>query len=97
MIKALEDNYSEYCSTQKILTYVGTYNLGGQEYKEPLELIDWLLPDELKSFEKIPEMYIIGLQEIVQLNASNILISSNSPKVDYWRNTLQSNLDAIGK
>lgn len=97
MIKALEDNYNEYCSTKNILTYVGTYNLGGKDFKEPLELLDWLLPDELKTLEKIPEIYVIGLQEIVELNASNILISSNSPKVDYWRSTLQSNLDAIGK
>jgi hypothetical protein len=95
--KALEDNYIEYCSTSNILTYVGTYNLGGKDHKEPLELLDWLLPDEVKFLEKKPEMYIIGLQEIVELNASNILISSNSSKVDYWRNTFQSNLDAIGK
>ncbi len=97
MIRALEDNYSEYCREQNILTYVGTYNIGGKEHKEPLELIDWLLPDELKSLEKIPEMYIIGLQEVVELNASNILISSNSSKVDYWKSNLQSNIDAIGK
>ncbi len=55
------------------------------------------MPDELKCMEKIPEMYIIGLQEIVELNASNILISSNNSKVEYWKTTLQSNLDCIGK
>ena len=82
---------------QNILTFVGTYNLGGKDFKEPLDLLDWLLPDELKGLEKISDIYMIGLQEIVELNASNILISSNTSKVDYWRSTLQSNLDAIGK
>lgn len=76
---------------------MGTYNLGGRDFKDCLDLLDWLLPDEVKILEKIPEMYVIGLQEIVELNASNILITSNTPKVEYWRATLQSNLDCIGK
>lgn len=95
--KSLDENYNEYCTTKRIIAFIGTYNLGGSEFKDPLDLLDWLLPDELKGTEKLPEMYIIGLQEVVPLNASNILITSNSLKVDYWKNTLQSNLDSIGK
>ena len=80
-----------------MLVFIGTYNLGGRDFRDCIDLLDWLLPIELKALHNLPELYVIGLQEIVELNASNILITSNSPKVEYWKNTIQTNLDAIGK
>jgi hypothetical protein len=56
------------------------------------KLLDWLSP--MKDL-KTPEIYLIGLQEIVSLNATNILLSSNSSKVDFWRNLLSCTLDSI--
>jgi hypothetical protein len=46
---------------------------------------------------KTPDIYIIGLQEIVSLNAKNIMLSSNSSKVDFWRNLICKNLGEIDK
>jgi hypothetical protein len=48
-------------------------------------------------YERSPDIYCIGLQEIVALNASNLLISSNSYKVDYWRSNIINNLKMIDK
>ncbi len=47
--------------------------------------------------DQTPDIYCIGLQEIVELNASNVLISSNSQRVEYWKNLLINNLKAIDK
>lgn len=59
--------------------------------------MDWLLPDELRQMEKIPDIYILGFQEIVKLNASNILISSNHQRVEHWKQTIIYNLESVGE
>jgi len=61
--------------------------------KESSMLFEWLFPvKDMKS----PDIYVIGLQEIVSLNAKNIVLSSNSAQVDSWRNLIQKNLNEIG-
>lgn len=60
--------------------------------KENTMLYEWLLPvKEMKT----PDIYIIGLQEIVSLNAKNIVLSSNSPQVESWRYLIHKNLNSI--
>ena len=60
--------------------------------KESSMLFEWLYPlKEMKS----PDIYVIGLQEIVSLNAKNIVLSSNSSQVESWRNLIQKNLNEI--
>jgi len=60
--------------------------------KESSMLFEWLFP--LKDM-KSPDIYVIGLQEIVSLNAKNIVLSSNAVQVDAWRNLIQKNLNEI--
>jgi hypothetical protein len=60
--------------------------------KESSMLFEWLFP--LKDM-KSPDIYVIGLQEIVSLNAKNIVLSSNAAQVDAWRNLIQKNLNEI--
>ncbi len=60
--------------------------------KESNMLFEWLFP--LKDM-KSPDIYVIGLQEIVSLNAKNIVLSSNSSQVESWRNLIQKNLNEI--
>jgi hypothetical protein len=57
-------------------------------------LFHWLLPNKDM---KTPDIYIIGLQEIVSLNAKNIVLSSNSSKVDFWKYLIIRNLGEIDK
>ena len=62
--------------------------------KDELNLFSWLRPD---SMEHSPDIYCIGLQEIVELNASNVLISSNTQRVEYWKNLISNTLKTIDK
>ena len=73
---------------------MGTWNVGGKEPKEGLMLFEWLFP---MGDMKTPDIYIIGLQEIVDLNAKNIVLSSNTSKVDYWKNLVIKHLERIDK
>ena len=46
---------------------------------------------------KTPDIYIVGFQEIVDLNAKNIVLSSNTSKVDFWKNLIIKHLNEIDK
>ncbi len=74
--------------------YVGSWNVAGKEFKEDFSLIKWLFPKEAM---KIPDIFVLGFQEICNLNAKNIMISSNSDKVDTWKNIIKNNINQIGK
>jgi hypothetical protein len=55
-------------------------------------LFEWLFPmQDMKS----PDIYIIGLQEIVDLNAKNIVLSSNSSKVEFWKILITKHLQKV--
>src|SRR5688572_13114966 len=47
-----------------ILLFVGSWNYAGKEVKESALFLDWLLPVKDTN---TPDIYIIGLQEIVDL------------------------------
>ena len=79
------------------LIYVGTYNVAARVFDKYLDLKDWLQPNELKQFKKNPDIYVLGFQEVVKLNAKNILISTNQQKVDYWKDNIMENLESFAK
>ena len=56
--------------------------------------IDELLPlfQTDNSFQ--PDIYVVALQEIVQLNAKNCL-KKDTKRLDYWRKTLTETLDIV--
>ncbi len=93
--KELDNQAEKFTDSEELTVYIGSWNVGGQNIKEEISLFEWLNPRG--KLKKTPDMYCIGLQEIVELNANYLLISSNQHKVDYWRNTIQVNLDAIDK
>jgi synaptojanin len=55
-------------------------------------LFEWLFP--MKDM-RTPDIYIIGFQEIVDLNAKNVMLSSNTNKVDFWKNLLLKHFKEI--
>lgn len=91
------NNYvDKYTLSEELLIFIGSWNAaGGKEFNKDVSLLEWLTPKNV--LYKTPDIYCIGLQEIVPLNAGNILIQSNAAKVEYWRSSLKSNLDAIDK
>ncbi|GFZ17983.1 DNAse I-like superfamily protein [Actinidia rufa] len=60
-------------------TFVGTWNVGGNSPPEDLNLRDWL---------QIPasaaDIYVLGFQEIVPLNAGNVLGPEDSSTAAKW-------------
>jgi hypothetical protein len=95
---ALEEEIKKYenkfTTIEELDIFIGSWNVGGKELKEGSLLVNWLLPNKDM---KTPDVYIIGLQEIVSLNAKNIVLSSNSSKVDFWKNLIVKNLGEIDK
>ena len=49
--------------------FVGSWNFAGKDIQETQNLQDWLLPVKNTN---TPDIYIIGFQEIVDLNAKNV-------------------------
>lgn len=73
--------------------FIGTWNIGGQDLDENFSLIPWLCPQEN---ETNPDMYVLGFQEIVDLSAKNIIISSNTEKIQALKNIVTKNLKNLG-
>jgi inositol-1,4,5-trisphosphate 5-phosphatase len=84
----------KYTCSQELNIFIGSWNVAGSQIKDDINLLDWLRP---KSMDKTPDIYCIGLQEIVELNAGNVLISSNSNRVDFWKHNIVNNLNTIDK
>lgn len=72
--------------------FIGTWNVGGKEPKEGIMLFEWLFP--MKDM-RTPDIYMIGFQEIVDLNAKNLVLMSNTSKVDFWKNLILKHLREI--
>ena len=80
--------------------FIGTYNLSGKSIDNAIDIVTWLLSykdNPLDSQNNInvnninPEFYILGFQEIVDLNSANLLIKSNTEKKNKIK-TLINNL-----
>ena len=80
--------------------FIGTYNLSGKSIDNAIDIVTWFLSykdNPLDSENNInvnninPEFYILGFQEIVDLNSANLLIKSNTEKKNKIK-TLINNL-----
>jgi synaptojanin len=85
---------NKFTSQEELFIYIGSWNVGGKEPKDGFMFFEWLFP--MKDM-RTPDIYILGLQEIVDLNAKNIVLSSNTSKVDYWRNAINKHMNEIDK
>ncbi|MCL7048312.1 hypothetical protein MKW94_028865, partial [Papaver nudicaule] len=51
---------------------VGTWNVGGKLPTDDIEIKEWL------DFDEPADVYVLGLQEIVPLNAGNIFLAEDN-------------------
>lgn len=94
-LRKMENKYMKY---EDMLIYVGTWNVGGKDFRSGVNLYEWLLPSEVfpaGKDNKLPDIYIIGFQEIVDLNAQNIMVSSNKTQRDKWKELLTECLNSF--
>lgn len=71
---------SQYTIYQDISIFVGTFNLSGTTSNK--DLSHWLFPQETTVVE--PDIYVIGFQEVIELNASSMLKNDGSAG-QYWK------------
>ncbi|KAK2582571.1 hypothetical protein KPH14_004860 [Odynerus spinipes] len=101
VLREMCKRYNEYVVTMKLRISVGTYNVnGGKHFRsvvhKDISLSDWLLDAPRNSsslvsveYDNTPvDVFAIGFEEIVDLNASNIMAAS-SDNAKAWAEELQ--------
>lgn len=78
---------AQYINTKELKIHVGTWNVGGRLPPEDLEIDDWVDVDEPA------DIYVLGLQEIVPLNAGNVLGAEDYRPVPRWESIIRRTLN----
>lgn len=87
----LSDRLAEFSSQKQVHVFVGTWNIGGKlASHEPVET--WLKPAP----NIVPEIFVIGFEEIVELNASQILMADSSVRMRWEKLLLATLRNAYG-
>ncbi|CAM9210740.1 unnamed protein product [Hapterophycus canaliculatus] len=75
----------DFCRYQSVTVYCGTYNVAGKK-SDGEDLGPWL-----KQCSGEPDIYALGFQEIVDLNAVNVAVSDSKSqqRVAIWRQELE--------
>ncbi|GAV65404.1 Exo_endo_phos domain-containing protein, partial [Cephalotus follicularis] len=85
----------QYISTKDVRLTIGTWNVAGRSPNEDLEIDDWLCTKDPA------DIYILGFQEVVPLNAGNVLGSEDNRPILKWealiRRTLNKSLEHKSK
>ncbi|KAG5525347.1 hypothetical protein RHGRI_031877 [Rhododendron griersonianum] len=80
---------TQYINTQEIKVCVGTWNVGGKLPTDDLDIDSWL------GIGEPADMYVIGLQEIIPLNAGNIFGPEDYRPVQKWENIIRETLNRM--
>ncbi|KAL5975509.1 Type I inositol 1,4,5-trisphosphate 5-phosphatase [Asimina triloba] len=84
-----ESDVDEEVDWEQELICVGTWNVGGRLPPEDLDISDWL------DVEEPADIYVLGLQEIVPLNAGNIFGAEDNRPVPKWEYIIRETLNKI--
>ncbi|KAK4801796.1 hypothetical protein SAY86_022283 [Trapa natans] len=78
---------AQYINTKELRICVGTWNVGGRLPPDDLVIDDWL------GINEPADIYVIGLQEVVPLNAGNIFGAEDNRPVPKWENIIRDTLN----
>lgn len=81
-----------FTSWEDITIYVGTFNVNAATPNERLDITKWLFPPATQNND-LPDIYSIGIQEMIELNAGSIL-GSDSSKPGIWTHMLDKVLNS---
>ncbi|XP_061359688.1 type I inositol polyphosphate 5-phosphatase 2-like [Gastrolobium bilobum] len=77
----------QYINTKEVRVTIGTWNVAGRLPLKDLEIEDWLCT-------KVPaDIYIIGFQEVVPLNAGNVLGAEDNTPIAKWEAVIRRTLN----
>ncbi|KAJ7969762.1 putative Type I inositol polyphosphate 5-phosphatase [Quillaja saponaria] len=80
---------AQYINTKEIKICAGTWNVGGRLPPDDLDIDEWV------NINEPADIYVIGLQEIVPLNAGNIFGFEDSRPVPRWENIIRETLNRV--
>ncbi|KAL5846117.1 hypothetical protein ACOSQ3_009641 [Xanthoceras sorbifolium] len=80
---------AQYINTKELRIRVGTWNVGGKLPPDDLDIDDWI------DINEPADIYVLGLQEIVPLNAGNIFGAEDNRPVSKWENIIRDTLNRV--
>nr|XP_018678916.1 PREDICTED: type IV inositol polyphosphate 5-phosphatase 7-like isoform X1 [Musa acuminata subsp. malaccensis] len=80
---------AEVTETQHYRIFVATWNVGGNSPKGSLNLDDWL------HASPAADIYVLGFQEVVPLNAGNVLGAEDNAPARKWVALIRKTLDGL--
>ena len=87
---AMKSREADYVSSSPLSVFCGTFNVAAKK-PEDVDLRDWLLPGSIDPSTQPADLYVVGFQEIVDLNAMNVAIDTQSTKrADFWQGKISS-------
>ncbi|EGG17213.1 inositol 5-phosphatase [Cavenderia fasciculata] len=86
--KQVADRKQEYSQKEYKNVFIGTYNVGGVPSRE-FNLDSWLSIGNYPS----PDLYVLGIQEVVELTAQQIIATGS--QIKQWEETIQSSLERV--
>ncbi|CAH2078709.1 unnamed protein product [Thlaspi arvense] len=81
----------QYINTKDIKVTVATWNVAGKRPSDDLDIDDWL------STENPSDIYIIGFQEVVPLNAGNVFGAEDRGPIPKWESIIRRTLNKSKK
>ncbi|XP_011028235.1 PREDICTED: type I inositol 1,4,5-trisphosphate 5-phosphatase 2-like isoform X2 [Populus euphratica] len=78
---------AQYINAKDVRVTIGTWNVAGRLPNEDLDIDCWLCTEEPA------DMYIIGFQEVVPLNAGNVLGAESSRPIPKWEEIIRRTLN----
>eukprot|EP00249_Psilotum_nudum_P014625 c24923_g1_i1 orf=562-2301(-) len=78
---------TQYIETEEFRVFVGTWNVAGKSPPPDLELNEWL------EMEDPVDIYVLGFQEVIPLNASNVLGTENCGPGTKWQALIRQTLN----
>ncbi|KAL5202355.1 hypothetical protein ABZP36_013307 [Zizania latifolia] len=84
-----ETLHAQYVDIRELRICVGTWNVGGKFPPSDLDIQEWL------DNEEKADIYVLGFQEIVPLNAGNIFGAEDNRPVALWEHIIRETLNKI--
>ncbi|THU62380.1 hypothetical protein C4D60_Mb01t04530 [Musa balbisiana] len=76
-----------YITNKDVRVMIGTWNVAGRLPSQDLELDEWLDTDQPA------DMYVLGFQEVVPLNAGNVLGAEDNRPIQEWEAIIRRTLN----
>lgn len=80
---------AQYINAKELRVSVGTWNVGGKLPPDDLNIEDWL------DITEPADIYVIGFQEIIPLNAGNIFGAEDNRPLPKWENLIRETLNKV--